>query len=323
MKLAILGAGYIANLVSPTLRKLDEIECYAIAARDLDRAKQHAEKHGFQKAYGSYEEMLSDPEVELVYIATPSSHHYEHIMMSLQAGKHVLCEKTFTMNAKEARAAMEYARAHNLYLGDAVWTRYMPSRTMLNDILESGIIGTPRALTANLSYVIERSRILRPELAGGALLDLGIYGLNFALMHFGDDIVNVESAVQMTDTGVDGSETIILQYKDGRMATLTHGIFARSDRMGIIYGDKGYLVVKTINNPKTISVYDMTDTLLAHYHVPEQISGYEYEFRETVRCIREGKLESDSMPHKDTLQLIELMDRIRARWGLVFPVELQ
>lgn len=321
MKLGMLGTGYIANIVSATLTKLDEIECYAVAARDLSRAQAHAEKFGFQRAYGSYEELLRDSEVELVYIATPNSFHYEHVMMCLNAGKHVLCEKPFTLNAKQARAMIDCAQAQGLYLAEAMWTRYMPSRAMLDAILASGIIGTPRMLTANLSYPTPKARLMSPELGGGALLDLGVYGLNFVLMHFGDDIARIETTAIMTETGVDAAESITLVYKDGRMAVLNHSINARSDRMGIIHGDKGYLIVKTVNNPKTISVYDLSDNLIAHHHAPEQISGYEYEFREAVKCIREGKTESDSMPHSRTLQLTELMDTIRARWGLVFPTE--
>ena len=167
----------------------------------------------------------------------------------------------------------------------------------------------------------EMGRTWNDLLAGGALLDIGIYGLNFALMHFGGGFDRVESSVRMTETGVDGMETITLFYPDGRMAVLTHSIYSRSDRKGIIHGNKGYVVVENINNPQSISVYDTNDCLLAHYAVPEQISGYEYEFREAVRCIREGKLQSDSMPMADTVAMMELMDSLRQQWGLVYPQE--
>ena len=323
MKIAILGAGRIAGIVAATLSVLDEIDCYAVAARDLSRAQSFAEAHGFQKAYGSYEEMLNDPNVELVYIATPHSHHHEHMMLCLKAGKHVVCEKAFTMNARQAREAIDYAQSHGLYLAEALWTRYMPSRAIIDSAIASGLIGKCHTLTANLSYPnFVRDRIARPELAGGALLDLGIYGLNFALMHFGDDIARVESSVQMTDTGVDGMESITIFYKDGRMAVLTHGIYARSDRKGIIYGEKGYIVVDSINNPRGVSVYDTADCLIASYDIPAQISGYEYEFQEAARCIWEGKTQSDSMPLERTIQLMELMDSLRAQWGLVYPQEM-
>lgn len=322
VKIAVLGAGRIAGIVSATLSKLEEIECYAVAARDLSRAEQFARDHGFQKAYGSYEEMLRDPEVELVYIATPHSHHFEHLMLCLQAGKHVICEKSFTMNAAQARQAVDCARSKGVYLAEAIWTRYMPSRRMIDELLSGGIIGKPHILTANLAYPSSSvPRIQRPELAGGALLDLGVYGINFALMHFGDDIERIESSAQMTETGVDGMESITFLYRDGRAAVLTHGVYGRSDRRGVVYGDKGYLVAWSINNVQTISVYDTNDVLIAHHEVPKQISGYEYEFQEAARCIRAGKTESESMPLDRTIQVMEIMDTLRAQWGLVYPQE--
>lgn len=322
MNVAILGAGRIAGVVSATLSKLEEINCYAVAARDLSRAEEFAKTYGYQKAYGSYEEMLRDPEVELVYVATPHSHHFEHAMMCLEAGKHVLCEKSFTLNAGQARKLIAYAREKGLYLAEAIWIRYMPSRALIRNAIDSGIIGPCRIMTATLSYPnYTHERISRLDLAGGALLDLGVYGLNFALMHFGDDIAKVDSSVVMTETGVDGAESITLTYKDGRMAVLTHSILGRSDRRGILYGEKGYIVVDCINNPQRIRAYDTADQLLAEYEIPEKISGYEYEFLEAVRCIRAGKTESDSMPLDHTLRVMELMDDLRAQWGLVYPQE--
>ena len=323
MKLGILGTGYIAEMVAPALAALPEITCYAAASRTPGKAEAFAREHGFEKVYTSYEEMLSDPEVELVYVATPHSHHFEHMMLCLEYGKHVICEKAFTLNARQAEAVFAAAKRKGLYVAEAIWTRYMPSRQMLNEILRSGIIGTPNTLTANLSYPISGvRRIYDPALAGGALLDIGVYGLNFALMHFGSDIVRMESSVSKMETGVDGMETITLFYRDGRMAVLTHSVYCRSDRMGCIHGDKGYVVVENINNPQSISVYDCADCLLARYDVPEQINGYEYEFREAVRCIGEGKTEPDSMPHGDTLEVMELMDALRRQWGVVYPQEL-
>ena len=322
MKIGILGVGLIGDLTAPTMAAQPEVECYAVASRTLSKAEAFAKKYGFQKAYGSYEELLADPQVELVYVATPHSHHCEWMMKALEAGKPVFCEKAFTVNAGQARQAYALAKEKGLFMAEAIWTRYMPSRKMINDVIASGIIGKPNTLTANLSYIIAQNyRIVAPELAGGALLDVGIYGVNFALMHFGTDIERVETSVQWTDTGVDGNETITIFYKDGRMAVLTHGIYARSDRKGIIYGDKGYIVVENINNPQSISVFDTEDKLLAHYDVPEQISGYEYEFAEVDRCLREGLTEAPSMPMADTISVMEFYDSIRAKWGLVYPME--
>lgn len=322
MKLGMIGVGGIGELTGPTLVAMEEIQCYAVASRTLERAQVFAEKYGFEKAYGSYEELLDDPEVELVYVATPHSHHFEHMMMSLERGKPVLCEKAFTMNAAQAKRVAEFAREKGVFAAEAIWPRYMPSRAIIDSVIASGVIGKVSTLTANLSYVIAGNRrIVDPALAGGALLDVGVYGLNFALMHFGEEIERVESSVQMTPTGVDGMESITLFYRDGRMAVLTHGIYARSDRKGIIYGDKGYIVVENINNPQSVTVYDTEDRVVETHEIPPQISGYEYEFREAVRCIREGRWESESMPLERSVYLMELMDRIRSSWGLVYPQE--
>ena len=322
MKIGILGAGKISRSVVPAMIALEEIECWAVASRSLEKAREFAEQYGFRKAYGSYEEMLCDPEVELVYVATPHSHHFEHMMLCLEHGKGVLCEKAFTMNADQARKIQEYAAERGLFAAEAIWPRYMPSRKIIDDVIASGVIGKVNTLTANLSYVIhEVPRIYRPELAGGALLDIGVYGINFALMHFGTDIERVESSVQMTDTGVDAMETITIFYKDGRMAVLTHSIYARSDRKGIIHGDKGYMVVENINNPQSVSVYDTEDKLIARYDVPEQINGYEYQFVECARALAEGRTESRSMPLADSVYMMEFMDSLRKQWGMVYPQE--
>ena len=322
MKLGILGTGRIVRSVAPALVALPEIECYAAASRTPGKAEAFAKEFGFQKVYHSYEDMLNDPEVELVYVATPHSHHYEHMMLCLQHGKHVICEKAFTMNAKQAKKIRDFSKEKGLYVAEAIWTRYMPSRKIIDDVRASGVIGKANTLTANLSYVIhDKQRITDPALAGGALLDIGVYGINFAMMHFGDEIEWVESSVQMTDTGVDAMETITIFYKDGRMAVLTHSIYCRSDRKGIIHGDKGYMVVENINNPQSVSVFDVNDQLLARYEVPRQVNGYEYEFAEAVRCIGEGKTEPDSMPLAESIKVMEFMDSLRAKWGVVYPQE--
>ena len=187
MKIGILGAGRIAAILAETMNKMSEVECYGVASRDLEKAKAFMKDHGFHHAFGSYEDMLADKEVELVYIATPHSHHYQHIKMCLDAGKHVLCEKSFTVNEKQAAEVFRIAKEKNLLLTEAIWTRYMPSRKMIDDLLAENVVGNVKKMTANLNYpLLEKERIVKPELAGGALLDVGIYPLNFAYMHFGD-----------------------------------------------------------------------------------------------------------------------------------------
>lgn len=322
MNIGFIGAGRIANILAATMARMEDVTLCAVAARDLERAQAFAEQHGFRKAYGSYEELLRDPEVELVYIATPHSHHAAHMKLCIEHSKHVLCEKAFTLNAAQAREVAALAKEKGVYVAEAIWTRYMPSRRIINEVLASGIVGSITTLTCNLSYpVTYKERIVRPELAGGALLDVGIYGLNFALMHFGDDIVRTDSSVRFTDTGVDAQETITLHYADGKMAVITAGVLARGDRKGIFYGEKGYIIVENINNPQSISVYDLTDTLIQRIEVPAQISGYEYEIREAMAHIRAGETESASMPLDTSIAVMERMDALRRDWGLVYPME--
>ena len=322
MKIGVLGTGSIVGTIVQTLKGLENVERYAIASRTKERAKEAAVEYGFEKSYGTYEELVADPEVELVYIATPHSRHYEDMRLCVEHGKAVLCEKAFTMNANQAKEIKQLAAEKGVFVAEAIWTRYMPSRKMIQDVLDSGIIGKVSTLTANLSYIISQNyRIVAPELAGGALLDVGVYGLNFATMHFGTDIERIESSVQFTETGVDGMESITIYYKDGRMAVLTHGIYARSDRKGIFYGDKGYIVVENINNPQSISIFDTEDRLLKYVEVPKQISGYEYQFIECIDRIKNTEIESSSMPLDDSIFIMEIMDSIRKQWGLVYPQE--
>ena len=322
MKVGVLGTGGIVRSVTPTLLKMKEVECYAIASRTLERAKEAAAEYGYQKAYGSYEELVQDPEVDLVYVATPHSRHFDDMKLCIAHGKPVICEKSFTMNAGQAKEIARLAKEAGVFVTEAIWPRYMPSRAIIHEVIESGIIGNISTLTANLSYVISGvQRIQEPELAGGALLDVGVYGINFALMHFGDEIERIESSVQMTESGVDAMESITIFYKNGRMAVLTHGIYGRSDRKGMFYGDKGYIVIENINNPQSISVYDTNDNLQKQIIIPEQISGYEYQFEECRMQLAKGETESVSMPLAESIRMMEIMDRLRQQWGLVYPQE--
>lgn len=322
MKIGILGAGNIAGVMAETLMKMKGVTRFAVAARDLQRAQGFAEKYGFEKAYGSYEEMAEDPEVRLVYIATPHSHHYEHIKLCLKHGKHVLCEKAFTVNEGQAKEVLQMAEEKGLLLTEAVWTRYMPTRQMLNRVLADGAIGRAYMLTANLGYIINgKERIVRPELAGGALLDVGIYTLNFASMVFGDEIKEITGTAVMTETGVDAQNSITIAYQDGRMAVLNSSAMALSDRRGVIYGDQGFVEVENINNCEEIRVYDKERRLTASYPAPEQISGYEYEVEACIRAIEQGKTECPEMPHEETLRMMRWMDELRRQWGIEYPME--
>lgn len=325
MRIGYLGAGNISSQMAATVAKMDEAENYAVAARDLTRAEAFADRWGFKRAYGSYEELLADPEVDLVYVALPHSHHHRWTLAALEAGHHVLCEKAFAVNEAQAREMIDLAHAKGLLLAEAIWTRYMPSRDIIDDIVASGSIGRVLTVDANLGYKVDMNeRMVAPELAGGALLDLTVYPLNFASMVLGDDIARIDAHMVPTATGVDGQDSVTLTYTDGRMATMFTTMHTMTDRRGLICGTDGFIMVENINNPQRIFVYDadgLTSTLRETIEVPEQITGYEYEVLACKRAIEEGRIECSEMPHAETLELMRQMDAIRAQFGIVYPFE--
>lgn len=322
MNVGILGAGRIAVAMAQTLNGMEDACAYAVASRDIRRAEEFAEKNHVEKAYGSYAEMLMDDKVDLVYIATPHSHHLEHGKLCISYGKPVLCEKSFTANVKQAKELLAYAKEKNVFITEAIWTRYMPSRKLIADILSSGELGELKGLSANLGYdVVDKERMVKPELAGGALLDVGVYPLNFASMCFGNEIEKITSACVWSPTGVDAQDAMILTYKDGRLATLHAGMLVATEQYGIVYGTKGYMIAYNINNVDRIEIFSSDRKSIRTVEVPKQITGYEYEIRACMRALEAGMLECEEMPHSETLQMMEWMDNIRADWGLRYPFE--
>lgn len=322
MKFAILGAGSIARSMSKTVKKMKSVELYAIASRDEERSKNFAKEFSITKAFGSYEEMLSDSEVDLVYIAVPHSHHYKWTIEALNHNKNVLCEKAFAVNEKQAAEMITLAKEKKLLLAEAIWTRFMPSRKIIDDIIKNDEVGEVFTLSANLGYVIDgKERLIKPELAGGALLDVGIYTLNFASMVLGDKIKKINASAVMTESGVDGQDSIMIQYENNRMASLFSSIYTLTDRRGIIYGRKGFIEIDNINNPQKIKVVYNSKKPDKTYKVPRQISGYEYEVLSCVKAIKEGKIECPEMPHSQTLEMMRLLDEIRRQIGLIYPCE--
>ena len=321
-KVGIIGAGWIADKMAEALSPLDDYCVHAIGSRSIEKAKEFADSHNIEKAYGSYEELVSDPDVDLVYIATPHSHHYAHAMLALEHGKPVLVEKAFTANTAEAEILLKTAKEKGLFITEAIWTRYMPLSHKVKELMESGIIGEPRVLTATLCYMMEfKERIVRPELCGGALLDLGVYSINFARMYFGTDIVKSVSNVHIGPTGMDMHECISLSYADGKMANLQSGALCLNDRQGIISGTEGYIRVDNINCPEVVEVYRNYE-LVARYTKPEDmVNGYEYQVYESRRCIEADLLESPMMPHEETLGIMKQMDDLRKEWGVSYPMD--
>ena len=321
-KVGIIGAGWIAEKMAEALAPLEDYCVYAIASRSIGKATEFAGRWNIPKAYGSYEDMVKDNDVDLVYIATPHSHHFPHAMLALNAGKPVLVDKAFTANAAEAEELIETACSKGLFITEAIWTRYMPLSHKVKEIMESGIIGKPRVITATLCYMMEfKERILRPDLCGGALLDLGVYALNFARMYFGTDIVRTVSNCHMGPTGIDLQECISLSYADGKMANLQAGTLCLNDRQGIINGTEGYIRVDNINCPEVVEVYRNYELVERYVKPEDMVNGYEYQVIEARRCIEAGLPESPMMPHQETLDIMKQMDGLRKEWGVVYPMD--
>ncbi len=315
----IIGAGHIAEKMAFTLNRMEDAAAYAVASRSLEKAENFARVHGVEKAYGSYEELLDDPQVDLVYVATPHSLHLRHVKMCLEKGRPVLCEKAFMLNRAEAEEAIRLSEEKDVFLAEAIWTRYMPFRKTVRDVIDSGRIGRPMMLTAHLGYpVAHKERIIDPSLGGGALLDLGVYVINFALMMFGDGISGISSTCIKADTGVDLQESITFTWPDGKMAVMQATALCASERQAIICGDKGYIILDNINNPLKAEIWSAGHVLEETLHAPEQITGFEYQVRACISAIREGRIETDFMPHSETLRVMELMDTVRTRWEEAF-----
>lgn len=326
INLGIIGAGSIAKTMAQTVRKMNEngigkIRMYAVASRNLEKAKAFAAENKAEKSFGSYESLLCDTEVDLVYIATPHSFHHEQAKLSLEHNKHVLCEKAFTVNACQAEDLISLAESKNLLITEAIWTRYQPMRKIISDEINSGVLGKPLSLSAELSYsIMNKERLVRPELAGGALLDVGIYPLNFATMVFGHPD-EVHSVCQKSESGVDVHDSITLFYNDGKMASLTSGMCEVGNRNAFVNCENGFFQIKNVNNPESIELFDKNYNLIKKITRPEQFTGYEYELLESAEAIENGKTECPSMPHSETIYMMKLLDEIRNQFGVKYPFE--
>lgn len=324
LKMAILGAGHIAEKMAKAINGLGEygVEAYAVASRDLEKARQFAEKWNFAKAYGSYEELVGDEAVDLIYVATPHSHHYENAKLCIASGRNILVEKAFTANADQANDVVAMAQEKGVFVAEAMWTRYMPGVYLIHKLIADGRIGEVDSVEADFSIPISRvPRLQQPALAGGALLDLGIYTLTFASLFLGDDIVSTKSRCIKYETGVDATDHIELTYRDGRQAFLRTSMVSGSRNEGKINGTRGYLMVYNLNSLEKIEIYDADGQLQETCIPPQLVNGYEYEVLACKRAIEAGKLECEEMPHAETVLMMEQMDSLRKSWGVVYPFE--
>ena len=322
LRVGIIGTGWIAEKAAITLAGLTMCEAYAVGSRSQEKADEFSRKWDVKKAYGSYAELMADPDVDLVYVGTPHSHHYDVTREALLAGKPCLVEKAFMANRREAKEIIDLAHEQKVFLAEAIWTRYQPIVDMVRELIDSGRIGTPRLLTATLGYSMgDKPRIMRADLCGGALLDLGVYALNFVRMFFPADIVSIDSQCVKSKTGMDLTNAITLVLADGMLCNLQSSAACVGDNIGVIAGTEGNLIIDNINNPQTITVNGPDRTYIETVRVPKQITGYEYQFVACRQALIDGLLEPLEMPHKETLYIMELMDGLRQKWGVRYPMD--
>ena len=322
MKVGIIGTGWIAEKAAITLNGLKACEAYAVGSRSQDKADAFAKKWNIPRAYGSYSELIADPDIDLIYVGTPHSHHYDVTKEALLAGKPCLVEKAFMANARQTEEIIKIARECEVFLAEAIWTRYQPVVKTVRDLIASGRIGIPRLVTATLGYSMgNKERIMRPDLCGGALLDLGVYALNFARMFFPADIVSIDGTCVKSDTGMDLTNAMTLVLADGMLCNLQSSAQCVGDNIGVIAGTEGNLIIDNINNPQTITVNGPDRTYIETIRVPQQITGYEYQFLACRQALMDGLLEPHEMPLDETLYIMQLMDGLRRKWDVRYPMD--
>ncbi|RME51029.1 MAG: gfo/Idh/MocA family oxidoreductase [Caldilineae bacterium] len=319
----ILGPGNIAKKFATGLAALEDADLLAVASRSRERADAFADQFGAPRRYTAYEDLVNDPDVDIIYVATPHSYHMEHTLLSLDAGKPVLCEKPFAINAKQAQRMVDRAQEQGLFLMEAMWTRFLPHMQALKRRIEDGQIGQVRIIEADFCFnsrVNPASRLYDPALGGGALLDVGVYPVSLAHWMLGDP-ARVATLAHLGETGVDEIAGMLLGYPEGALAVLTTAIRANTHHTATISGATGRIVVhERWWAPATFTVFrDGHEP--EHVEPPLQGNGYNYQAAACMACLREGRQESDVMPWSDTLAIMRLLDQLRAEWGLRYPME--
>jgi predicted dehydrogenase len=319
----ILGTGSIARQFTEGLNALPEAEMLAVGSRSETSASEFADEREIPRRYASYDALAADPDVEIVYIATPHPFHAGNAELCLGAGKAVLCEKPFTVNAAEAERVVGIARDRGLFLMEGMWTRFFPLMERVRRLISEGAIGEVRMLDVDFGFRTEldpASRLFDPALGGGALLDVGVYCVSLASMVLGRPYGSVGLS-HLGETGVDEQASVVLEHEGGRLANLSIGIRTATPQEATIMGTDGYLRVHSPWWRPTSMTISRPGEASETVEAPVSGNGFNYEAAEVMRCLENGETESDIMPLDETLSVMRTMDGIRAAWGLRYPSE--
>lgn len=322
IKWGIIAPGTIANAFAKEVKNTEDGVAFAVYGRSEEKAKKFAKEYNIDKYYSNIDEFLNDDNIDAVYIATPHNYHMDYAKKCINAKKSVLCEKPFSYNYKTSREVLDLAKENNVFIMEALWTLFLPAVNQAKRWIEEGKIGKIKLITANFGFKSEyntNSRLYNPNLAGGALLDVGIYPILFSNYITNQFPIEIKASGEFTKTNVDESDTINLKYEDGALASLTCSIIVDTDNSAVIYGEKGKIVIPTFWMAKEAYLYneDNTEKFVDEY---EEV-GYKYEIEEANNCIIKKVLESNVASHNVTLKLAEIMDEVRNQIGLVYPFE--
>jgi predicted dehydrogenase len=321
---AVLGCGKIAHKFSSDLKLLPNANLYAAASRSLIRAKEFAGYHGFEKSFGSYEELAADPGVDVVYIATPHSHHRDHTILCLENGKAVLCEKAFALNSFQASEMVDTAREKGLFLMEAFWTRFQPAFQKTLEILGSGELGRARMMRSEFCFFSPydpESRLFNLALGGSSLLDIGIYPVFWALQIFGKP-AEILTTADLAPSGADRSISMIFKYPGGEMAQLASSFAVSSDTQTEIWCEKGFIRVTRVDPSTvifTVSRSGQSEEVI-RFHFDQGL-GYSLEAAHVMECLDRGLTESPLLPLSYTFQQMKILDEIRAKAGVIYNID--
>ncbi|WP_411375461.1 Gfo/Idh/MocA family protein [Arthrobacter sp. MPF02] len=325
LRWGILGTGFIAGLQVQDL--LDNgFTVQAAGSRSLETSRAFTNRYGIATAYGSYEDLVADPDVDVVYVATPHVFHHANALLALNAGKHVLVEKPFTINAREARDIVDLAAEKGLVVLEAMWTRFLPHMAHLRKILADGLLGEVRKVVASHNQDLPKDpahRLNDPALGGGALLDLGVYPISFAFDVFGAPQRILTSAA-MTTTGVDRQTAAIFEYADGQQALVDCALDSAGNNRAAIIGTAGWVEIEPVwYNPAPFTRYDISGNVVERFDQPVKGRGMQYQAAELERLVREGATARDLLPPGESVAIMAAMDGIRRQIGLVYDADRQ
>lgn len=319
----ILGTGKIARALATALQDVPDAVLAGVASRSRDKAGAFAVEFGAAAAYGSYEDLVAAAGIDLVYVATPHPQHAANALLALNAGKGVLCEKPFTMNRREAEQVVALARTKQLFLMEAMWTRFMPALAEVKRLIALGEIGSVHQVVADFGFTATfgpEHRVYNPALGGGALLDLGIYPLSIAASLLGA-VVDVKAQAEMGPTGVDVQTGFTLRHEGGGMSVCSCSFQARTPGELTVSGSRGHIRMNTMFHRARSITVSLDDGSTRTIDTPFLGNGYVHEVIEAQRCFRAGLIESPGMTHAETLDLMSVMDEVRRQIGLVYAAD--